>query len=42
MNNNMTNKNMRISSTIVQVEFAAQIAANVERVGYTTFTPVQK
>ena len=25
-----------------QVEFAAQIAANVERVGYTTFTPVQK
>ena len=25
-----------------QVEFAAQIASNVERVGYTTFTPVQK
>ena len=33
----MTNKNMRISSTIVQVEFAAQIATNVEKVCYTTF-----
>ena len=25
-----------------QVEFASQIAKNVEKVGYTSFTPVQK
>ena len=25
-----------------QVEFATQIASNVEKVGYTSFTPVQK
>ena len=25
-----------------QVEFATQIANNVEKVGYTSFTPVQK
>ena len=42
INNKSPPQNMKISSTIVQVEFAAQIAANVERVGYTTFTPVQK